>query len=331
MTLTPPSRPPALGPTWSLGLAPLLVLVGGAWLFALLLVAGLFYLVPNRSATVEGLARFFRLPAAKVNGSLIPTGDWLEDRQALRTFARFQQSLGTAPTGSPSDRIIDQIALDRLIRNARVEQLARRKRLTVTPAEVEADFARIVRGVPTTTIAENLERQFGLSLAVYQRNVVKPFLLRQKLERAVAADESVNPGLKARAEEVARLVAQSSEPFEDLVARYSQDSETAARGGDLGRRRRGELPDEVYAAALTLKPDERSGLILSPVGYHIIELMENILPDPQGDLMVHPRQILIRAKPVDVWITEELRRSRVAVFVPQLRWDATSGQITGQP
>ena len=61
--------------------------------------------------------------------------------------------------------------------------------------------------------------------------------------------------------------------FEDLAKRNSTDVGSASRGGDLGwfaRRRWVQAFDE---AAFKLKPGQRSGIVRSPYGYHIIECL----------------------------------------------------------
>lgn len=61
------------------------------------------------------------------------------------------------------------------------------------------------------------------------------------------------------------------EDFATLAARFSQDRGSNSRGGMLGWLPAGRVPYEFESVAYTLKPGEISGVVESPVGYHIIK------------------------------------------------------------
>jgi peptidyl-prolyl cis-trans isomerase SurA len=61
--------------------------------------------------------------------------------------------------------------------------------------------------------------------------------------------------------------------FEDLARQYSQDS-FAAKGGDMGWVVTGDVPDEFQKAMDQLKPGEISGVVQSPFGFHLIQVVE---------------------------------------------------------
>jgi peptidyl-prolyl cis-trans isomerase SurA len=78
--------------------------------------------------------------------------------------------------------------------------------------------------------------------------------------------------------------------FEELAKKYSEDPGSKAFGGDLGFVKRGVFYPEFEAAAFALEEGELSGVVESPVGYHIIQLMER-----RGE-SIHTRHILIKFK-----------------------------------
>ncbi len=78
--------------------------------------------------------------------------------------------------------------------------------------------------------------------------------------------------------------------FADFARRYSEDKGTAALGGDLGFVRRGEFFTEFEEAVFALKDSEFSPIVESPIGFHIIQLLER-----RGE-QVHPRHILLKFK-----------------------------------
>lgn len=78
--------------------------------------------------------------------------------------------------------------------------------------------------------------------------------------------------------------------FAELAKKYSEDPGSKSKGGDLGSVKRGVFYPEYESAAFALNEGELSGVIESPAGYHIIELL-----DKRGE-SIHTRHILIQIK-----------------------------------
>ncbi len=78
--------------------------------------------------------------------------------------------------------------------------------------------------------------------------------------------------------------------FAAMAKKYSEDPGSAQDGGDLGWVGKGVFYPEFEAAAFALKPGQLSGVVESPVGYHIIQMI-----DKRGD-KIHVRHILIKVK-----------------------------------
>jgi len=81
--------------------------------------------------------------------------------------------------------------------------------------------------------------------------------------------------------------------FAELAKKYSDDPGSASQGGDLGFVRRGVFYPEFEAVAFALNDGEISNVVESPVGFHIIQLIEK-----RGET-IHTRHILIKIKPDD--------------------------------
>ena len=110
----------------------------------------------------------------------------------------------------------------------------------------------------------------------------------------------INPSASDRLKNKAREFAQSildsiknGADFGEMAKKYSEDPGSASKGGDLGFVKRGVFYPEFESAAFALKEGEISKIVESPVGFHIIELLER-----KGE-SIHTRHILIKIKPDD--------------------------------
>lgn len=104
---------------------------------------------------------------------------------------------------------------------------------------------------------------------------------------------SVKPGGEAREDAFERLRSiqdriRQGESFEDMARAYSEDPATARRGGSLGVIERGTLFQSFEDAAFQLVPGQVSDIVETPVGIHLIQLVNK-----QGDGL-NLRHILIR-------------------------------------
>ena len=106
--------------------------------------------------------------------------------------------------------------------------------------------------------------------------------------------------------------------FEEMAKKYSDDPGSKAFGGDLGFVKRGVFYPEFEAAAFSLEPGQLSDVVESPVGYHIIELLER-----RGE-SIHTRHILIKFK------TDENADLETIEFLTELRDSIINGTNTFQ-
>jgi len=102
--------------------------------------------------------------------------------------------------------------------------------------------------------------------------------------------------VKAKAKKFAQSLLDSIKngaDFDSLARKYSNDPGSKAQGGDLGWVKRGVFYPEFEAAAFNLQKGELSKVVESPVGFHIIEMI-----DRRGE-SIHTRHILITVKEDD--------------------------------
>lgn len=66
--------------------------------------------------------------------------------------------------------------------------------------------------------------------------------------------------------------------FAELAKKYSQDTATARKGGDMGTVSRGQMDPELADAVFALKKGEISGLVQTDLGFQIVKV-EEIIPE----------------------------------------------------
>ena len=79
--------------------------------------------------------------------------------------------------------------------------------------------------------------------------------------------------------------------FVEMARKHSEEKSSAQKGGDLGFLTKGHMMESIDAAAFSLKkPGELSPPVRTPLGYHIVQLVEHkplkrkSLEDIQGDV-----------------------------------------------
>lgn len=81
---------------------------------------------------------------------------------------------------------------------------------------------------------------------------------------------SENAAVRSRLDSI-RSLALAGEDFGELAGRFSEDRPSAPRGGSLGYIAGGRYPYFFEQAAYSLQPGEVSGIVESPMAYHIIK------------------------------------------------------------
>jgi peptidyl-prolyl cis-trans isomerase SurA len=154
-------------------------------------------------------------------------------------------------------------------------------------------------------MAEMLKSQKFGNVEVTRREVEDFFedhkdsigVIAEKFEIAhIFINPKSNDKLKEKAKTFAKTLLDSIKngaDFAELARKNSDDPGSAREGGDLGFVKRGVFYPEFEAAAFKLKEGELSPVIESPVGFHIIELIER-----RGE-SIHSRHILIKPKSDD--------------------------------
>ena len=162
-------------------------------------------------------------------------------------------------------------------------------------------------------LLQNLESRGGLSSQYRLGHIL------------IAVPEGANTAtiqqLRSRAQSVVESLNQGAD-FRQTAAANS-DAQTALDGGDLGWRKRGELPSAFVEVVPTMEVGQVSDIIRTPGGFHIIKLMEKQGAEQVLVTQTRVRHILI--KPTAI-VSESDARARTE----QLRNRVMSGEDFAQ-
>lgn len=109
---------------------------------------------------------------------------------------------------------------------------------------------------------------------IFQNPKASEKLKKKFKDKAIALLDSIKAGMD----------------FAELAKKYSDDPGSASQGGDLGFVKKGVFYPEFEEAAFKLNIGQISGVVESPVGYHIIQLLER-----RGE-SINTRHILVKIK-----------------------------------
>ena len=323
---TPPAERPAAGAANNpVSVRRRIAWIAGGVLCVLVLAFGFgLYRYQWHGGVTEVVTKVLPYPAAIVNGSVIRWSDFSDELSALERFYAQQRAAGPSGAAYPSESDLKQRVLDRLVKDALAAQLASRYGITVTSVDVDKAYDGTIldqsalgtatgKAKAETRAAASLQQMYGLDPAQFKNAILRPLLVRQKLQAAIQGDETLNAENRKKAEK-ALAELKAGKPFKDVAAAYSEDSSVTATGGDRGWVGRGLLPPEVEAAAFALAPGETSGVVKSAFGYHVLRVTD--VQKARGQVTkVHLQEILVKPVQIDDYLEAQKDTASIIAFI----------------
>lgn len=142
----------------------------------------------------------------------------------------------------------------------------------------------------------DIQAYYDAHKADYETLTARHILIRVKgapMPGVPGKPELTDDEAKAKAESIrARILA--GEDFAKIAKEESDDTTSGEKGGDLGEFKKGMMVPPFEAAAFALKPGDISEPVLTPFGYHIIQVQSHTTKTLDE---VKP-QILAQLKPI---------------------------------
>ncbi|MEO7246684.1 MAG: peptidylprolyl isomerase, partial [Rubrivivax sp.] len=241
-----------------------------------------------------------RNPDGSVNRDLLAAQGLSSEQfaQQLGTQFGMQQVLAgvNASVVAPpavADASLDALLQQREIQLQRFDATAYRDKVSPTDAELETfykaherDFrapeqARIEYVVlDVDTVGKDVSVPEADLQRYYEENASRYTVAEERrarhilIESDASAPAAERAKAKARAEELLKQVRAQPASFAELAKKNSQDTGSAAQGGDLDWFARGAMVKPFEDAVFAMKPGEISNAVESDFGYHIIQLNE---------------------------------------------------------
>ena len=160
----------------------------------------------------------------------------------------------------------------------------------LAPEQVKAEFVvfSLSSILPSINVTEDEVKDFYKANADKYQNQQQ----REASHILIAASKNAAPAekakAKAKAEDVLIQIKKNPKQFEELATKYSQDPESAKKGGDLGTFGRGMMVKPFDDAVFSMKVNEISSIVESDFGYHIIKLTK-VIGDGGGFDAIKPQ------------------------------------------
>jgi peptidyl-prolyl cis-trans isomerase SurA len=185
------------------------------------------------------------------------------------------------------------------------------------------DYESYRETVRLEVTVSTLQRQYGQRNASISESEVDDFIAGNAEQGVdyeyrlshilVAVPDAATPVQVSEAQQIADDIVsrlEQGEEFDQLANTYSA-GETALQGGDLGWRRKAQIPSLFTDQVLTMDPGDFAGPIRSASGFHILQLSERRGLQQNLSEQTRSRHILI--KPNEL-VTEEEARARLLEF-----------------
>jgi len=297
------------------------VLKVAIWVVAVLILAIVIFGVGiyrlgwkgNFVSAVENVVPY---PAVIVEGRIVSRSDVNERFAAFQRAIEQNQQVDFSDPANAEMLSEQRSALfDRLIDLKLEEILADRMNVQVTSEDVAQEFSRVSEqtGYEGQQLDELILSVYGWDRQRFTEYVLVPQIREQKLQANVNSDFTLNREAYEKITSVKQRL-ENGEDFAAIASAESADEGSAAAGGDLGWAPRGLFVKEFEDAAFALSPGQRTDIVVTQFGYHIIELLEKSIDEETNAEQYHLRHILIATRDFYEWLDEQKSEARIWKF-----------------
>jgi hypothetical protein len=281
------------------------VLVVGFFTYCILSL----YKFNSTSTFMYRVTQVIPFPVAKAGPHWVSYENYLFELRHYIHYYQTQQKVDfNNDSGKQQLNAFRKVALDSVINDAYIKQLANEHKVTVGDKELNDEIALLRsqnRLGGSDQVFEDVLREFwGWSMDDFKREL-KSQMLAQKVVSVM------DKGTHDRARVVLAQI-QDGADFAVVAKQNSDDESTKASGGDYGfaiDKTNRDLPPQVVDALFKLNANQVSGLVETPFGLEIVKVRE------VGGNTVRASHILVKFKPTSTYVDPLRKAEKPRQFV----------------
>jgi peptidyl-prolyl cis-trans isomerase SurA len=183
------------------------------------------------------------------------------------------------------------------------EALGKLKPGQATPVLRSTTGFHILKMVDKRSLADAQEKDKAANQQTHARHILL------KVSPTLTANDA-----KRKLTELKERLDNNAAKFEELARLFSNDG-SASKGGDLGWLYPGDTVPEFETAMNALKPGEVSGVVETPFGYHLIEVLERKSDDASKERQRNAARQVIRDRKLEEATEDWARQVRDRAYV----------------
>ncbi|MCA9330259.1 SurA N-terminal domain-containing protein [Candidatus Saccharibacteria bacterium] len=267
------------------------------------------YKIKSNSSFLYGVTRVVPFPIARTGSNFVAYENYLfELRHYIHYYERQQKVDFRSESGQQQLDQFKKRALDKVVNDAYIKQLAREKGITVSDAEVDAEI-HIVRiqnrlGENDKVFEDVLKEYWGWSVDDFKRS-----LRQQKLAQKLLP--ILDPEAVAKIEDAQKELKNGVE-FSDVAKKYSDDVSSKDNGGEYGfavDKSNRDIAVQTTEALFKLNPGEVSDIVNT--GY-TLEIVKNI--ETQGD-KIRAAHISCSFKEIGIYLNDYKDKHKAKLYI----------------
>lgn len=282
-----------------------IVVVVGFFSFTMLSL----YKLKAHSAFLYGVTQVIPFPIARAGSDFVAYENYLFELKHYIHYYQNQQKLDfKTESGKQQLAEFKKRALDKVVNDAYIKQLAKDKKVTVSDTEVNNEI-QVVRtqnrlGGSDKVFEDVLKEYWGWSTDDFKRSL-KQQLLAQKLLPVL------DTSTVARANQ-AKIELNSGADFAAIAKKYSDDVSSRDNGGEFGfpiDKANRDIAAQTTSVLFKLSPGQVSDVINA--GYSL-EIIKNI--EPQGD-KIRSAHIVFNFKNINSYLNDLKDQKKATLYI----------------